>query len=255
MRYKSKPLFVEKWIKAGLIFVSHIVSGNTWKSIQEIRDEIGDYAGLQFDYWAVTNAVKREWNDTVTNPLNVTIEDEGNIESNISDMAVTIFKLSNKEIRNIIIKSKNTPIYSIGFWKRKFGIDVERYFGNAIRACKETRLRLLHFKILHNIYPTNILLRKMKIKNTDMCEFCNTHDFIEHFFFHCKRLENFWKEIEQYIMVMTGTKIMINERNALFGILATEHHNLRDRTINNINMILLVAKMCIGDCRIIHLPR
>ena len=88
-----------------------------------------------------------------------------------------------------------------------------------------------------------------------MCEFCNTHDFIEHFFFHCKRLENFWKEIEQYIMVMTGTKIMINERNALFGILATEHHNLRDRTINNINMILLVAKMCIGDCRIIHLPR
>ena len=141
MRYKSKPLFIEKWIKAGLIFVSHIVSGNTWRSIQEIRDEIGDYAGLQFDHWAVTNAVKREWNDTVTNPLNVTIEDEGNIESNISDMAVTIFKLSNKEIRNIIIKSKNTPICSIGFWKRKFGIDVERYFGNAIRACKETRLR------------------------------------------------------------------------------------------------------------------
>ena len=55
-------------------------------------------------------------------------------------MAVTIFKLSNKEIRNIIIKSKNTPICSIGFCKRKFGIDVERYFGNAIRACKETRL-------------------------------------------------------------------------------------------------------------------
>ena len=64
-----------------------------------------------------------------------------------------------------------------------------------------------------------------------MCEFCNTHDFIEHFFFHCKRLESFWEEIEQYIMVMTGTKITINERNALFGILATEHHNLRDRTI------------------------
>ena len=138
--------------------------------------------------------------------MNVTIEDEGNIESNISDMAVTIFKPSNKEIRNIIIKSKNTPICSIGFWKRKFGIDVERYFGNAIRACKETRLRLLHFKILHNIYPTtcNILLRKMKIKNTDI---------------------------------------------ALFGILATEHHNLRDRTINDINMILLVAKMCISKVK------
>ena len=46
-------------------------------------------------------------------------------------------------------------------------------------------------------------------------------------------------------MVMNGTKITINERSALFGILATEHHNLRDRTINDKNMILLVAKMCI----------
>ena len=115
--------------------------------------------------------MKREWNDTVIKPTNVTIEDEGNIESNISDMAVTIFKLSNKEIRNMIIKSKKTPVCSIGFWKHKFGIDVERYFGNAIRACKETRLRLLHFKVLHNIYPTDILLRKMKIKNTDMSDF------------------------------------------------------------------------------------
>ena len=50
-------------------------------------------------------------------------------------------------------------------------------------------------------------------------------------------------------MVMTGTKITINERNALFGILTTEHHNLRDRTINDIYMILLVAKMCISKVK------
>ena len=97
----------------------HIVSGNTWRSIQEIRDEIGVYAGLKFDYWAITNALKREWNDTVTKPTNVTIEDEGNIESKISDMAETIFKLSNKEIRNIVMKRKNTPVCSIGFWERE----------------------------------------------------------------------------------------------------------------------------------------
>ena len=69
-------------------------------------------------------------------------------------------------IRNIIIKSKNTytSVYSIGFWKSKFGIDIERHFGNAIRACKETRLRLIYFKILHNIYPNNSVLRQMENK-------------------------------------------------------------------------------------------
>ena len=63
-------------------------------------------------------------------------------------------------------------------------------------ASKESRLRLLYFKILNNIYPTNILLSKMKIKTSDKCEYCKTHDLIEHFFFHCKRLEGFWKCVE-----------------------------------------------------------
>ena len=38
-------------------------------------------------------------------------------------------------------------------------------------------------------------------------------------------------------MVVTGRKITINERNALFGIPGPEHLSLRDRTINDINMI------------------
>ena len=48
-------------------------------------------AGFQFDYWAVTNAVKREWKDAVKSPTNVCNEDDGNTESSISDMAETIF--------------------------------------------------------------------------------------------------------------------------------------------------------------------
>ena len=43
-------------------------------------------------------------------------------------------------------------------------------------------------------------------------------------------------------MGMTGTKITKNERNAFFGTLGTEHHNLKDRTINDIDMVLLVGK-------------
>ena len=46
VRYKGKTIFVKKWITAKIIFLSHMVSGNTWKSIQDIREEIGDYAGL-----------------------------------------------------------------------------------------------------------------------------------------------------------------------------------------------------------------
>ena len=54
--------------------------------------------------WAVTNVAKKEWKDTVPNSTNVTEENEGNTESNISTMAETIFKRIYKEIRNIINK-------------------------------------------------------------------------------------------------------------------------------------------------------
>ena len=53
-------------------------------------------------------------------------------------------------------------------------------------------------------------------------------------------------------MVMTGTKITMNERSApaLFGMLGNEHNNFKDRIVNDRNMILLVAKMCISEVKI-----
>ena len=49
---------------------------------------------------------------------------------------------------------------------------------------KETRLQVLQWKRLHNIYPTNTLLCKMKVKDDQMCSCCyDVVDYIEHFFF------------------------------------------------------------------------
>ena len=44
------------------------------------------------------------------------------------------------------------------------------------------------------------------------------------------------------MMVMIETKITMNENATLFGILSTEHHNLKDKAVNSINMIKLVVK-------------
>ena len=50
-------------------------------------------------------------------------------------------------------------------------------------------------------------------------------------------------------MGMTAANIMINERNALVGILCAEHYNLKDRLVNDINLILLVVKMCMSKVK------
>ena len=54
---------------------------------------------------------------------------------------------------------------------------------------------MLHGKILHNTYPTNILHRIGTSENRN-CKFCT--DEIEHFFWFCAKINFFWKKVEEY---------------------------------------------------------
>ena len=73
----------------------------------------------------------------------------------------SIHRMTVKDFREIINKNFLTPC-SVGFWKRKLNIDITSlHWHLAAYSNKETRLRVLQWKILHNIYPTKILLFKI----------------------------------------------------------------------------------------------
>ena len=86
----------------------------------------------------------------------------------------------------------------------------------------------------------------MGIRNNRLCEFCDEIDFIEHFFWRCKRLREFWKNVENTICNKTGNSIKITEESALFGF----EKNKSKQEVNKItNHILLIAKMTISKHR------
>ena len=62
------------------------MTGNAWKSIGDVRNEIGEYPGLRFDNLAVKNAVKREWKDTFLNDNN---EDMGRRQYKVDEISET----------------------------------------------------------------------------------------------------------------------------------------------------------------------
>ena len=155
----------------------------------------------------------------------------------------------NKEIRYHLLISKDTSMCGPAFWKRKYNTDVTNRFLTAVQATKETRLRIMNFKILHNIWPTNILLKRMKLKPSENCEKCNVKDYIEHFFFHCKQIRSLWHYVKTFIINETGCIIKIDEQTALLGIDDTTHPNVNKNDISTINRILLLAKVCISKFR------
>ena len=105
---------------------------------------------------------------------------------------------------------------------------------------------MLHWKILHNIYPTNILLHRMGIFENRNCKFCTDEiDYIEHFFWSCGKINLIWKKVEEYAYLKFDKLIKLKLKDVLFGYNETENGS----DVLAINHVILIAKMCISKYR------
>ena len=179
VKYRGNILFYKNWVEKGIESVKDIIHPNENRilSLQELQNNIGqNRANIIFQYNAIMNAIPRQWLQWIQAGLR---------EEEIQQSDASILNRKLKEIRMHMQqkKEKVTPTAS-SFWVRKLGYITDRdAWSRAKQVTKETRLKVLHWKILHNIYPTNILLNKMNIEETNKCSYCNDIvDFIEHFF-------------------------------------------------------------------------
>ncbi|MCP3931562.1 MAG: hypothetical protein GY705_20955 [Bacteroidetes bacterium] len=244
--YKNKCLNIKRWKNAGIGYVKDIYKNNRLLSMQEIEARTGGYPGLMFDYLAAYNAVN---NFLEKNRSQQEGPEEVQVKKESMKEEITKFiHKSNKDIRHALIVQKNITICGAHFWKNKYNFEVQNNFNLAVLATRESRLRLLHFKILHNIYPTNILLKRMKIKENELCETCKERDYIEHFFVHCRKLRGFWSGVQNTILKMTDNKMQLTDEDILMGI-STNSKDISKEATKIANEIILIAKMSISKMR------
>ena len=133
------------------------------------------------------------------------------------------------------------------FWERKFDTKLhETTWGNVFKFVKEIKLQELQWKILHNIFPTNILLKRMGISQSEKCDYCGENDLIEHYFYLCERNRNLWTKVNQKIRNKLGNEIQLNIKVVLFGIEQDEiYDKLQASEVQFINNMLLIGKFSI----------
>ena len=221
-----------------MLCVEDFMQGNRMASFQEICNKIGVTPSRFLEYSVVCNAVK-------------TFLRKFDVDKFCEMPQIPMFHNAQiyraSDFRKFLVSLKVTDPCSVSFWKRKFNIEIdETVWKIAYNCTQETRLRLLHWKLVHNIYPTNIMLLKMKVTENNKCSYCSdTLDVIEHFLFECPLVQAFWQQIVQYILVSYDVKITLGVTEALFGI-RKNGNNLSTLLIKKINHIMLVAKMCIS---------
>jgi len=242
--YQHNVIYFKHWAKGGFTYVNDFMQDNVLLTFPAIQAILGPSPNLYLEYIVVYSAVSGYLK---RNPGYET-ETEGISQQLLFNGEHLILA---KSFRKHIVDLRYSFPCAVQFWKNKFDIDIDMlHWNNAYRATSESRLRELQWKIIHNIYPTNILLKKMDLANSDRCSFCLTEtDFIEHFFYECLKIKRIWSYVEQLFYARHGLKICLNAQSVLLGIIDGKTQGLNITQLKCINFFILVAKMCVSKYR------
>ena len=92
-----------------------------------------------------------------------------------------------------------------------------------IHKFDDIKLKWLQMRIVHRVFATNVVLKKMGIINCEQCTFCDEKDSVEHFLWQYYFTRRFWRLLENLISTNceTACNIKITENLVLFGIDST----------------------------------
>ena len=146
-----------------ILYVKDIKGPSGFITFQDICNKIGNSPSRILEYNVVRAAVY-----TFVRSHNVC----DTVDSELSDQPLFCNRKINtaKDFKRALIFMHDSVPCANGFWSRKSGLKIdERIWSVPSVVTTETRLRVLQWKILHNIYPTNISLCKMNVRDDRMC--------------------------------------------------------------------------------------
>ena len=192
------------------------------------------YARFFLDYNIIFNAFKPNVLEKITSDNNATYFHNLKVE-----------KIGRKKM--MFLTKKNLAPTARKYWEEKHEIILdEESWIMPFKCTKEVKLQNIQYKVNHNIFPTAILLNKMKIKQTDLCTECNEKETAIHFFFECSVSKPIWTEIEKIIKANTGVNIKLKVSNAMFGFRKGE---IPKKNFNYINCLMMLGKLCISKLK------
>eukprot|EP00916_Digyalum_oweni_P017983 GHVL01029953.1.p1 GENE.GHVL01029953.1~~GHVL01029953.1.p1 ORF type:complete len:439 (+),score=22.22 GHVL01029953.1:1286-2602(+) len=237
--YRGKTMFLRDWVTSDICYVKDLYENNMFLPFHRICERVGHKPTRLFEYGAIRTAIAS---------LFLKMNDNGIQAMKVMDyQKISTFKP--RQFRKLMVDAYQTETIAVSFWKRKMGIEINKDIWQiASNASKEVRLRLLHWKITHNIYPTNIILYKMGITESISCTHCTEEtDYIEHFFYYCIKISKVWNLVEEAFFTACSKRIHVDVRDALFGLV--KRNSISSAEANYVNLLILIAKMCIGIYR------
>ena len=236
IKYKNETLFIPHCLQTNIRLVGDIMNtDNNIMSFDEFKNLYGQKPDSQLVYNIIFNSINRH---------------KTNIDSVQEDVIyfrnIKISSLNRKGIFKII-RSCELPIANRYLTKKyNFKMSSEHWL-IPFKCSNETRLQSLQWKILHGIFPTGTLLTKMKLRANTNCQFCDSIDTLQHFFYDCPLSKVVWKEIERKLETLCNRYTHFSAKNVLIGF--DQEDNLGKNVSKIINLMILIGKNTISKAK------
>ena len=114
---------------------------------------------------------------------------------------ISVHSVSVRDIYRDLAKLEKLPSRAIEFWNNTlpqtgFSVNWSDTWFFKLRQVKDNSLIQFNFKFMYNILPPPVNLCKWKLKDNDLCQYCDETRHIIHVFFYCKEIKLFWKFVE-----------------------------------------------------------
>jgi len=202
-RQKSKP---ELWFEIGQLL-------NTFPKVWK-------------QYWLARNNKSIHKTDNLPISMNIWKTHANISTKQIKNRIINIKQLNENEVKNLVSLKHDFPLDE----------NMVNPFLELRKWTKETNLRNVQYKILHNIYPTAVHLHKWCLRASPDCGHCQQVETIKHAIYDCEIARETLMNFKHIMLENIGIDISITQQEMITG-------TKRYPGINNIiNCILLLIK-------------
>ena len=244
IKINNTPVFYRRWYDKNIHFIRDLMDEHwqllTYEQFQvkyNVRTNFLEFAGIRT---SVETYLRQTQIPLVTEslfncywPLNVKI--------------IMKSTKGSKDIYTVLI-NKNIVPTSQPKWERAFEntqLNWKQIHSIPSKCCRNTKMHWFQYRIIHRIIATNDLLTKMNIRQDNLCTFCKLEqEKIEHLFWHCNVVNQFWGTIDQWIFEKNNYMVNVDKYRALFGIPSMLP------AMQPINYILILTRHYIYTCRV-----
>jgi len=163
----------------------------------------------------------------------------------LNENTVPLLKITSKQLYWTFVTYQVMPPTAQFFYQNKFQKEIpwSKVYTLPAKCCLDTKTREFQYKVLHNIVFTRALLHKIGKSDTPLCSFCKTHDEnLDHLLFKCNIIQNFWKNVINWLTSFDIKEWDLNEMSVILGIIDPNDDYIL------INHIILLAKYFIYKC-------